>query len=336
MAKSWLGLEWEEARKRVVQAMIDDIPHVMRWLGRVKIHMEDMNVYDFSSASNFNKEQDAASMLHPDDKQYLSYFKFTRTCGSKVHTWLEFIEPITIHARHPLTLAMCPHAQEYKKKLLEMHPETRTAFDDRYIIINVDYILLKPGNRLSDGIFVNNVHSSVQTNHFFFDAGAEWFPTGLAYFLCAYQSRQIVFDRVFGWECKTINAVEYWKDIPPSVVPVYSFFNTYVSAQPNDAHSVIRIIKTVAKEHDFVSFKLDIDTPEVEVPIAQQLLSDPHLISLVDEFFFELHYRCEVMIDCGWDPKTPPEAFGLKLDRFHTLDFFQQFRHKGIRAHIWP
>ncbi|RYH29444.1 hypothetical protein EON65_08450 [archaeon] len=113
----------------------------------------------------------------------------------------------------------------------------------------------------------------------------------MAYFLCAYQDRQIVFDRAFGWECKGIEHISYWKDIPPSVVPIYSFFNTYASAQPADAHSVVRVMKTVAKEHDFVSFKLDIDAPSVEIPIAQQMLSDPHLASLVDEFFFELHFR---------------------------------------------
>lgn len=238
MAKSWMGLDEDESRKRVMQALIDDIPHVIRWLERVKVHMEDMNVYDFSSASNHNKEQDAVSMLHPDDKQYMSFFKFTRTCGNKVHSWLEFIEPITIHARHPLSkflciyasstcspymhrythihqhysfihvytlmvaylymlthtnapdytlysiiylypyilsvylplaLAACQIAGEYKKKLLEQHPDKAAAFGE---LIDIDYILLKPGNRLMDGIYVNNVHSSVQTNHFFFDAGA--------------------------------------------------------------------------------------------------------------------------------------------------------------------
>ena len=43
---------------------------------------------------------------------------------------------------------------------------------------------------------------------------------------------------------------------------------------------------------DFVSFKLDIDHPDTEMPVALSLLQDEKLISLVDEFFFELHFRC--------------------------------------------
>ena len=42
---------------------------------------------------------------------------------------------------------------------------------------------------------------------------------------------------------------------------------------------------------DFVSFKLDIDHPDTEMPVALGMLSDPTLAALVDEFFFELHFR---------------------------------------------
>lgn len=64
---------------------------------------------------------------------------------------------------------MCSISGDYKKKLLELKLVKADAFGE---LINVDYILLKPGNRLMDGIYVNDVHTSVQTNHFFFDAGA--------------------------------------------------------------------------------------------------------------------------------------------------------------------
>ena len=36
--------------------------------------------------------------------------------------------------------------------------------------------------------------------------------------------------------------------------------------------------------------KVDIDTPEVEVPIVRQLLIDSELGGLVDELFFEYHF----------------------------------------------
>ena len=87
---------------------------------------------------------------------------------------------------------------------------------------------------------------------------------------------------------------------------------------------------------DFVIFKLDVDTSEVEIPIALDILNDPEMHSLIDEFFFELHFRCEVLMTCGWGKDVLEESNGLQLDRPSTLKFFRDLRKTGIRAHIWP
>ncbi len=86
----------------------------------------------------------------------------------------------------------------------------------------------------------------------------------------------------------------------------------------------------------FVCSLLDIDTPEVEIPMALQIAHSPHLASLIDEFFFELHFRCEIMMYCGWHDKMPEQFHGLKLDRPHAMELFQKMRRQGIRAHFWP
>ena len=112
-----------------------------------------------------------------------------------------------------------------------------------------------------------------------------------------------------------------------------------IKANISDKDSPLRVIKEIAQPEDFVSFKLDIDCPEVEIPIVLQLLNDTTLIELVDEFFFELHFRCEVMMRCGWGTDSiaiPYEMLGLQLDRSHALELFSGLRQKGIRAHIWP
>ena len=59
-------------------------------------------------------------------------------------------------------------------------------------------------------------------------------------------------------------------------------------------------------------------------------------MQLVDEFFFELHFRCDVMMTCGWGNKMPLELAGLPLDRHHALGLFSDLRKNGIRAHFWP
>ena len=90
-------------------------------------------------------------------------------------------------------------------------------------------------------------------------------------------------------------------------------------------------------KNDFVAFKLDIDTPRIEIPIALDLLKeDSHFAEYIDEFFFELHFRCEIMTMCGWGRGMPESFQGLRLDRPSALQFFADLRHRGIRSHFWP
>ena len=79
----------------------------------------------------------------------------------------------------------------------------------------------------------------------------------------------------------------------------------------------------------------DIDNSNIEIPIAMELLKDPVLTSLVDEFFFELHFECELLSDCCWG-HVKNEVAGFKMDRLTTFKFFQDLRFAGIRAHFWP
>ena len=109
-----------------------------------------------------------------------------------------------------------------------------------------------------------------------------------------------------------------------------------IAADNSQPDSPVRFLQQMATSADFVAFKLDIDHPAMEMPLALSLLTDPGVTALIDEFFFELHFRCEVMTSCGWGKRVPYESHGLVLDRPHALQFFIDLRHKGIRAHIWP
>jgi len=110
-----------------------------------------------------------------------------------------------------------------------------------------------------------------------------------------------------------------------------------ISGGEVDDLSPLRFIKDIANEDDFVSYKLDVDNPAVEIPQAMALLKDPDVAKLVDEFFYELHFRCEILLTCGWgDTHIEEEYEGLKMDRSHVLQFFTELRKVGIRAHIWP
>jgi hypothetical protein len=277
-----------------------------------------------------------------DDIEFLSRFEFTRTCGTNVEKWMEYIEPITITARHPFAFATCldPKRQPYNQYYTKGKPRVARS--------NVDYILTQSGRNLHNQSYTatgrrvvsqrNGGSGAILTTpkRFMFDAGTSTFDSSLVWFTCAYSQRRVSFDQVYGWEMTLLEPSDYWKRVPPNWKPYWHFHNIPISAEDQNPDNPLTYIKQFASVHDFVSFKLDIDTPSVEMPIALKLLSDPSVTSLVDEFFFELHFRCEVMTSCGWGKRVPETSYGLMLDRPHVLQFFIDLRKRGIRAHIWP
>jgi hypothetical protein len=84
-----------------------------------------------------------------------------------------------------------------------------------------------------------------------------------------------------------------------------------------------------------VAFKLDIDTPLVEILIVLEIAPNPKIANLIDEFFFELHFQCELMCPHCWG-NVPDSVAGLRLDRYNAIKLFLSYRNLGIRSHFWP
>lgn len=145
-----------------------------------------------------------------------------------------------------------------------------------------------------------------------------------------------MFNQLFGWEYTLLEPIDFWNHVPPRYTGLYHFYNAPISSDPSSALSPLRLISQLAALGDFVTFKLDVDTPSVEIPIVLNMLNNSKIHSLVDEFFFELHFRCEVMMPCAWLHDIPESYQGLKLDRPSALKLFRDLRKSGIRAHFWP
>jgi hypothetical protein len=144
------------------------------------------------------------------------------------------------------------------------------------------------------------------------------------------------FDQIYGWEYTLLEPRAFWQEVPPNWKPFYHFFNAPITASSNDPDSPLRFISSIATKDDFVSFKLDVDKADIEIPIAMELINNPAFTDLVDEFFFEIHYQCEIMKKCGWGKRVPLDQSGLELGRPNVMDFFLRLRKLGIRAHVWP
>lgn len=141
-------------------------------------------------------------------------------------------------------------------------------------------------------------------------------------------------DSIVAWEVTLLEPTSFWADVPPQISHLYQFYNIPITMNGTSKDCPLRFIQEKASIDDFVSFKLDIDSPYAEIPIALEMSTNPHIASLIDEFFFELHFKCEILHGCWGD--VPEEIGGLKLDRISALRLFQKYRQSGIRSHFWP
>lgn len=288
----------------------ETIANATRWLSRVKIHMQSQ----------------IAPVGSTDDLEFLSRFHVSKYCdGDHVQSWIEWIEPITIHGRHPFALNNCP---------LMKFPEnndTNVNVNQGVALINVDHILLQSGQLQQD----NDRIGKRRNKHVLFDAGSSTFDSSLAFFVCSYSQRKLSFNSIYAWEKTLLNPLKYWESVPSNWKPFINFFNVPISSASNHSDNPLVHISRFHPD-DFIAFKLDIDHPAIETEIAQKLLLDSQISNLVDEFFFELHFRCEIMMYCGWGDKIPRAISGLQLDRVSAMTFFVNLRKRGIRSHLWP
>mmetsp|Transcript_67191 Transcript_67191/g.108219 ORF Transcript_67191/g.108219 Transcript_67191/m.108219 type:complete len:406 (-) Transcript_67191:286-1503(-) len=221
--------------------------------------------------------------------------------------------------------------KDYPVQLLE--PLAGILRDPRFIcndtsefmLYSIEWLLLADGEVRRAG--------SVPSKHLFFDAGGSHFSDALSFFTSTYQQRGIVFDRIYAWEAKNQTYENYWIDVPAEVrqfwEPRVTFYNGVpVTAETGDQNNPVERVYELCSPDDFCAFKLDIDTPLVELALAQQLLHSPHKTAAsLDELFFEHHVE-GLMEDYGWKYSTN----GTYLDSYNL---FSALRHIGVRAHSW-
>lgn len=175
---------------------------------------------------------------------------------------------------------------------------------------------------------------ATHAKRYFFDAGGSVFRDGLTFFLRNYAQRGIVFDHVYVWEARLQGKEAYWSGVPKQVrdfwEPRLTFYDgTPITSDPANAeHNPVSRIYRTCKEEDFCAFKLDIDTPTVEMSIVHQLLDNPgETRRSLNEFYFEHHVK-GLMQKQGWGTNVN----GTFADSYKL---FTQLRHMGVRAHSW-
>jgi hypothetical protein len=156
------------------------------------------------------------------------------------------------------------------------------------------------------------------------------YAVGARWFVDRYQKSQMSFDWIVSYEYQKMDPGEIYASVPPDVLPHYIYYNQGVEKAPEGKWNPWRILRGMGvTRSDYVVAKLDIDTPDIENDLANQVLTDPRITVLVDEFFYEHHVNTKAM-NRAWETQNSPI---LLRDTYRT---FAALRAKGIRMHSWP
>ena len=170
---------------------------------------------------------------------------------------------------------------------------------------------------------------------FFLDMGASLFNSGTGgasqeWFLKIYRERGVVFDRILAWEAHNMTAQRILDSFPLWVMDRLTYYNMPVETKVNGRYNPWRALRGLATPADLVIVKLDIDNSPIEQALVEQLLADPELAALIDDFYFEHHVRDSPLLHQGWGRQGIPTQ---NLTESYTT--FTRLREMGVRAHSW-
>ena len=177
-AEEWSKISNFESRRKALIEFIEspeEIKSATIWLERVAIRQSGNNI----------RETD-------EDREYLSRFQVIRKCPREAaHSWWEYIEPLTVHARHPFGLGECWRARDQIPI-----PSTIPIVSS----LSVEYLLLQSRQDiLGNSKFLNRngtkiLQRDLSPNAFMFDAGTSRFDSSLFWFLCVYEQVSFSFS----------------------------------------------------------------------------------------------------------------------------------------------
>lgn len=215
------------------------------------------------------------------------------------------IEPLVGYFRHPYAIPQCL-------------PKGKSRVD----VLDLSYIIFR-------GMALETFNMMYPGRKYLFDLGINGPARSLKWFDDIYRENGIVFDQVWGWDSRNFNPEEFWGHVP---IPLYSklhLINVPVTQNVSDERHPFSIIKNIYEQGDYIALKLDIDTPGYEQQLADHLLLDTELSSMIGDFFYEKHMGA-VHFPHHSLPSDHP-VHNMKA----VMDFFSALRQKGIRAHYW-
>lgn len=126
----------------------------------------------------------------------------------------------------------------------------------------------------------------------YFDLGATTFKClAQQFFYKYYKMKNFRFTNWYLWEVKKFSEKEIYGSLPKDLEPIYHYSNAPVPVDIKNAGHPFNIILNNNYNKTYVTMKLDIDTPELELTIFNELLEGNKYNDILDELFFEYHFE---------------------------------------------
>lgn len=290
-----------------------------------------------------------SKLMPPETIRLFSRMIYALRCGPELkdsgRRRAQLIEPLVGILRDPLTI--CPWPPEVEAKVFNSFDLGESPLQSKR------HLLIGPAAPWTDtpdnphswrvGGFApwtaDNANSgkSRAGQNILMDIGAslygQWFgdPASVStlWFVDRFKRHNLSFDWIVSFEIEKHRPDDIYKDVPADILPHYIYFNKGVEKTPGGKWNPWRILQgmSVAPD-DYIAVKLDIDVPDIENALMDQLVKEPKIRLLVDEMFFEHHVNVRAMWGYwGADmTDTMPDTYRL----------FGDLRSKGMRMHSWP
>ena len=138
------------------------------------------------------------------------------------------------------------------------------------------------------------------------------------------------FDGVDAWEGSG-SVEEFERSVPEPWKGRVHFHKQWISSDPSGDPFIPSVIKARARVDDYVLFKLDIDSGDVERGTVDWLLHPAHdEVDFIDEFVWE-HHVDSVYMNMHWKAEAQDRDLSIE-DSYY---YFLRLRRRGVRAHSW-
>ena len=135
------------------------------------------------------------------------------------------------------------------------------------------------------------------------------------------------FDHIYAYEVTVKEPANVFKQVPKKLMASFHWINVGVSTDIGDKMNPFTTLLENFNRDDFVVVKLDIDTPELENKLANQVKDDPALLDLIDVFYYEHHVK-QKELAMYWGSLWSGSVGG-------SLELMSALRARGVSAHYW-